>query len=192
MPPKAKFTKEEVISAALEMVKEDGFDSLTARALGERLGSSARPIFTLFDGMEEIKAEVVNEATEVYNGYVEWGLSQKPAFKGVGTAYIRFAAEQPKLFMLLFMREQKNVPDKNSILGLLDKNTPEILNSVIEGFGLDEKLARAVYLHLWVYSHGIAVLIATKVCAFSAEEISAMLTEVCSSLIKKIKTEGKL
>ena len=62
MPPKAKFTKKEVIAAALEMVKENGIENLTARALGERLGSSARPVFTLFDGMEEIKAEVINAA----------------------------------------------------------------------------------------------------------------------------------
>lgn len=33
MPPKAKFTKEEVISTALEMVKENGIEVLTARAL---------------------------------------------------------------------------------------------------------------------------------------------------------------
>ena len=55
MPPKAKFTREEVISAALEIVRANGEEALTARSLGEKLGSSARPVFTLFDSMEEIK-----------------------------------------------------------------------------------------------------------------------------------------
>ena len=49
-----------------------------------------------------------------------------------------------------------------------------------------------LFRSLWIYSHGIAVLIATKVCVFSAEKVSEMLTEVFVSMLKKIKTEGKL
>lgn len=48
MPPKAKFAKEEIVNAALDIVRTEGFESLTARALGSKLGSSARPIFTVF------------------------------------------------------------------------------------------------------------------------------------------------
>ena len=48
MPPKAKFTREEIVEAAFSIVKADGFEALTSRALGTRLGSSARPIFTVF------------------------------------------------------------------------------------------------------------------------------------------------
>ena len=192
MPPKAKFTREEVISSAFEIVKYEGLEALTARALGEKLGSSARPLFTLFGSMDEIRGEVIAKATKLYDGYVSEGLKQTPAFKGVGTSYIRFAAEQPKLFTLLFMREQSEQPTKDNILGAIDGNVEEILQSVIDGYGLSRENAKALYMHLWIYSHGIAVLIATKVCAFTAEEISEMLTQVFVSLLKKIKTEGKL
>ena len=48
MPPKAKFTKAEIIEAALNIVRADGYEALTSRALGTYLGSSARPIFTVF------------------------------------------------------------------------------------------------------------------------------------------------
>lgn len=41
MPPKPKFTREEVVEAALRLISEKGTDALTARELGERLGSSA-------------------------------------------------------------------------------------------------------------------------------------------------------
>ena len=55
MPPKPKFTKEEVAAAALELVKECGVSALTARELGKRLGTSASPIFTVFKSMDEVK-----------------------------------------------------------------------------------------------------------------------------------------
>ena len=57
MPPKPKFTREQVISAALEIAAERGIESLTSRELGTALGSSARPIFTLFRNMEELYAQ---------------------------------------------------------------------------------------------------------------------------------------
>jgi len=51
MPPKPKYTKEEVVKVALDMVREQGVDSLTARDLGAKLGTSSRPIFTAFENM---------------------------------------------------------------------------------------------------------------------------------------------
>ena len=48
MPPKFKFTKEEIINAALDLTRENGISSVTARRLGEKLGSSAKPIFQPF------------------------------------------------------------------------------------------------------------------------------------------------
>ncbi len=192
MPPKAKFTREEIVSAAFEMVRADGIECLTARALGEKLGSSARPIFTVFGGMEEIRREVIAAATALYDGYVAKGLEEKLAFKGVGTAYIRFAAEEPKLFNLLFMKEKDAVTDKDSVLSVLDGNTEKIISSITDGYGLERDAARAVYFHSFVYCHGVATLISTGVCEFSESQISEMLTASFISFLKKIKESGSL
>lgn len=192
MPPKAKFEKSEIVSAALEIVKREGADALTARSLAEKLKSSPRPIFTVFKSMAEVFEEVEKAARGIYENMVEEGLKEKPAFKGVGKAYIRFAATEPKLFQLLFMREKQSVPDADGVLGSIDGEYARILNSVRESYNLPLDISKQLYMHLWIYSHGIAVLIATKVCSFTAEEISDMLTEVCKSLLTKIFTENKL
>ena len=47
-----------------------------------------------------------------------------------------------------------------------------------------------LYRHLWVYSHGIATLCATRACAFAPEEIETMLTEIFLALHRKLQTEG--
>lgn len=192
MPPKAKFTKEEIVCAAVEIVRESGSEALTARSLGERLGSSARPIFTVFESMKDVQYAVNVAVIDLYNAFVNEGMKERIPFKGVGKAYIRFAVEYPKLFQLLFMKEQEQVPDINNILGLIDGNSDNILASIREGYNLSEGQSRELYAHMWIYSHGIAVLIATKVCTFTAEEISGMLTAVCGCMIEKIKREGHL
>lgn len=178
MPPKAKFTREQIVKAALDIVERDGADALTARALGQALKSSARPIFTVFDSMDDVRAAVVAAAKSVYAEYVARGLAETPAFKGVGTEYIRFASEKPKLFRLLFMSERDGATDVNTVLGAIDDSAPAILQSVIDGYSLDRAAAEKLYLHLWLYAHGIAALIATGVCEFTAGDISDMLTSV--------------
>lgn len=192
MPPKAKFTKDEIISAAFEIVRRRGMEALTARSLADTLNSSPRPIFTVFAGMDEIVSEVILKAKALYAEYVRHGLACVPQFKGVGVQYIMFAIEESKLFQLLFMNERGTVPPLCEVLQLIEDSFEEILASITTSYGFDRDTALRLYYHMWIYSHGIATLCATKMCSFTAEDISRMLTEVCASLIKKIKGDGKL
>lgn len=187
MPPKTKFTREEVISAAMQLVRERGLEAVTSRELGKRLGSSACPIFTLFANMDEVIAELLKAVRALYKQYVSEGLKQKPAFRGVGSAYIRFAIEEPKLFQILFMTEQAEPTDIEHTLMLIDESYADILNSVREAYGLQEADAKKLYQHLWVYTHGIAALCATKVCTFTNTEIQTMMSEIFVGLLKEIK-----
>lgn len=187
MPPKAKFSREEIVEAALEIVRAEGSGALTSRTLGAELGSSARPVFTVFQSMEEVQQAVIDAAKTLYREYIRRGLSENPAFKGVGNQYILFAIKEPKLFQLLFMTEHKHVPDLSNVLPLIDENYEQILLSVRNGYGLDETCAERLYRHLWIYTHGIATLCATGMCRFTGEEISGMMTEVFIGLLKNMK-----
>lgn len=189
MPPKAKFTKEEIIEATLNFVRMNGYEALTSRALGTYLGSSARPIFTVFKNMEEVFQAMTEAAKALYKEYINIGLAKVPAFKNVGIQYILFSVNEPKLFQLLFMTEQKQIPDLSGVLPLIDESYEEILLSIQNLYGITENSAKRLYHHLWIYTHGIATLCATKMCRFTDEEISTMLTEVCMSVLKKIKEE---
>lgn len=188
MPPKAKFSKEEMIEAALNIVRTDGFDALTSRELGTRLGSSARPIFTVFRNMDEVQQAVIDSAKTLYKEeYVKKGLKSEHPFKGVGTQYILFSVNEPKLFQLLFMTEHAQIPDLSGVLPLIEESYQEILLSIQEDYGINELLAERLYRHLWIYTHGIATLCATKMCRFTDIEISSMITEVFTSILSNAK-----
>ncbi len=190
MPPNAKFTKEEIIEAALDIVKKDGIEALTSRALGMKLGSSARPIFTVFKSMDEVQQAVTEAAKALYKDYVRKGLMWEHPFKGVGTQYILFSVNEPKLFQLLFMSEQPKIPDISGVLPLIEESYGEILMSIQNDHGIDEPSAQKLYYHLWIYTHGIATLCATKMCRFTGEQISSMITEVCMSVLKSIREQN--
>lgn len=189
MPPKAKFTKEEIIMAGLNIARREGISELTARSLGAELGCSARPVFTVFSGMEEVQKAVKDAARALYDEYVTAGLCSPMPFKGTGMAYIRFAREEPKLFQMLFMTETDENLKINGVLKRIDGNNEKILQAVVENYGLSIDAAGKFYRHLWIYSHGVATLLATKVCSFEEGEISEMLSEAARGILQKIKEQ---
>lgn len=191
MPPKAKFTEREIIQAALRLTEQSSIESVTARELGKQLGSSARPIFTVFQNMEEIKAALLLEAKGIYGKYVEEGLSRQPKFKGVGLSYIRFAIEHPELFRLLFMRSNQESANADTILPVIEDNYDRILQSVQEPYGLDPDTADRIYRHLWTYTHGIATMLATGLCSYTPEQIEDRLTDIFRGLLMLEKSKTK-
>lgn len=183
MPPKAKFTRKEILDMALTLTKEQGIDAVTARELGKRLGSSARPIFTVFESMEEVREQVIIQAKELYGQYVEEGLKNQLAFRGVGIAYIRFAREQPRLFQFLFMSASRGAADISMILPVINAHYERILQSVQEPCDLDRQAAEKLYQHLWTYTHGIATMFATGLCSCTMPQLEERLAEVFKGLL---------
>lgn len=189
MPPKAKFTREQITEAAFQLVRDRGVDALTARGLAEKLECSPRPIFTVFQNMEEVREAAALSAKAVYAEYAARGLEDPQPFKGVGTQYILFALREPKLFQLLFMRSpsQQEATTISGVLSMLDDSYGKILLSIERIYGIDEVSAMKLYHHLWIYCHGIASLCATRMCRFTGREISVMLNEVVNSLLSQLK-----
>ncbi len=185
MPPKAKFTEEEIVRAAFRIVRAHGMDALTARALGRELGSSACPIFTVFASMKEVQAAVEKAIRALYSAYVTSGLQETPAFKGVGQQYIRFSREEPVFFRILFMSETEGQTPE-TVLPAIEERYEEILSSVRTEYGLNRREAMELYRHLWIYTHGIATLCATRMCTFTEQESGELLTQVCRSILKEI------
>ena len=58
MAPKFKFTRAEITDAALQVVRRNGIDALTARAIADELGVSTQPVFTCFSTMAEARGAV--------------------------------------------------------------------------------------------------------------------------------------
>lgn len=175
MPPKPKFTKEEIVAAALELVSEKGIEALTARELGVRLGSSARPIFTVFNSMDEVQEEVRAAALKRFESYAEKAMHYTPVFKQVGMQMILFAMEEPKLYQLVYMSENAGATDFEGITQQLGDVAQLCVDVIQRDYGLSAEDAKTLFEHVWIYTFGIGALCATEMCRFSQDEIIQML-----------------
>ena len=181
MPPKAKVTREEILSACVDIIRESGFSAVNARALASRLGCSTQPIFSNYQSMEELKKDALAYADRLYQSYLsaDMGSGEFPPYKASGMAYIRFAKEEKQLFRLLFMRDRSHEPHQ-------EKEGAEVAALMTElvqkNAGLNEQSARMLYLENWIYVHGIASMIATGYLEFDEADISVMMTDVYRGL----------
>ena len=181
MPPRPKFTREELIQAALELAREGGLEAIVARNLGKKMNTAPSTIFTHFSSVEEIRQAVMDMAREIYNGYVEEGLSMVPPMKGFGVQYIRFAMEESNLYSALFMSKRDDFKYVDFIIN--EGHYERIITAAEKDFSLNREQAEFVYHNMWAYAHGIAAMCATGVCQFSIEEISQMLGMACRSFL---------
>lgn len=182
MPPKCKFTREEVVHAALKTARAGGMNAVTARAVGAELNSSSKVIFSLFQNMEELQGEVIKAARDLYQSFLKEDISKGkyPPFKASGMAYIRFAKEETELFRLLFMRDRS----QETIMEDEDEIEP-LIQMIRNNTGLDEQEARMFHLEMWVYVHGIATMIATGYFQWDWELISRVLTDSYEGMKKR-------
>jgi len=185
MPPKPKYTKEEIVNAALDMVREKGADSLTARDLGARLNTSARPIFTAFENMDDLKNAVTDAGVEMFKEYSKNFTDYTPAFKQMGMQIISFAAKEPKLFEFLFMHKN---PEAVQGLKSVEDTCVEVIS---KDYGLSIELSRMLFEQVWIFTFGLATLSAMKVYEYTEEQISDMLTREFVGAVMMMKSDLK-
>lgn len=190
MPPKPKFTKEKIVQTALEIVSKKGVEALTAKELGDALGSSARPIFTVFNSMKEVQNEVRAAAMCRFENFAEKKLPDMSLFKQVGMQMVLFGAKEPKLYQLLFMQENRNAVSFDDVFGELGPTAETCIGLIRDEYGMSETDAKRLFENVWIYTFGVGALCATRVCHFSEEKLGEMLSTEFQAMMLLVKSKA--
>ncbi len=178
MPPKVKITKENIVKAALDLLRLGGEEALNARGLAAALGCSTQPLFSNFATMEDLQTAMTTAAHEHYLGFLQREVDggKYPPYKAFGMAYIRFAKEESALFKHLFMCDRHGeAPSPSS-----DFETS--VKMIMSTNGIDRQTAERMHMEMWAFVHGIATMLATNFLEPAWEQISEMLTDVYQGL----------
>ena len=188
MPPKAKITKEMILDIVLDMTRESGFETINARSIAGKLQCSTRPIFTCYKNMEELKTDFLAFAYEYYEQYViTYRNSQKvKPYLILPLSYIAFAQEETHLFKLLFINDidLKMTEAKDFYQEIGNENKARLFSETI---GVELERANIIFLDLYLYTHGIAVLIAGDKIKLNRENTEKMIDNVLSAFIRQEK-----
>lgn len=182
MPPKPKITKAMILRTVLEITREMGFEAVNARRIADRLCCSTRPIFTCYENMDELKGDFLAYAFAYYSQYEKDYKKSKNAGAGLfhPLSYIEFAREETNLFQLLFISHM----DLNMTEGgdfYREPGNVEKAAAFSEEIGVLPERGKRIFLNLFFYAHGIAVLTAAGKLSLDRGRCEAMLAEFLSA-----------
>ena len=173
MPPKVRFDREKIMTAAFEIVREKGMDALCARAIAHAAHCSTQPLYHEMGGMEEIRQGVMEKARDYFTEYVQSQAMLAPLpYLGSGLAYLRFAQEEKQLFLLLFMRNR--TLEEQAQTGA-DATYEFAARLIAKNLGYSLEKAREFHLHSHIFVHGLAAMLATGFIAWDEEKIIHLL-----------------
>ena len=176
-----RVSSEQVVDNAVLMVKKNGWDSINARSLAKELEISTKPLYRLYNGMEEIKAAVYKKIYQEYDEFITHRVDNKNALITLCVAYVEFAKENENLFKSLFLSNNLNW---SSIENVLDEkwNQSTIIN-LVNKHGYTFENAKSLFMHMWLYANGLATLIATNDIEMDDKEIIKCLVKIYKDLV---------
>lgn len=153
-PRETTFSQEAVLAAAVSLVREEGWDRLTARRLARRLKASVAPVYSAFESMEALHKEVLGEARRLLTGMTNREYAESP-FLNVGVGMAVFARDESQLFRALFLYRHADP-------GILDGFDEAVLEKMkADGLLrlLPDAFLRRLLDNLWLYTLGLAASI---------------------------------
>lgn len=190
MPPKAKITKEMILDTVLDITRKTGFETVNARSIASNLQCSTRPIFTCYENMDELKKDFLDFAYKFYEKYVaDYSSSiNVDSCLVLPLSYIEFAQEETYLFKLLFINDMdlNMVEAKDFYKEIGNEKRAKTFSDTV---GVDLEHGKVIFLDLFLYTHGIAVLTATKKLSLERNDVEKMVTNFLTAFIRQGKID---
>ncbi len=154
------YSREQIIDAAFELVREAGWSKVTTRAIAKKLGSSTMPIYSHVSSVEELEKEIRLRAREQLKIYQRDNYSEH-VLLNLAFGYVVFARDEKNLFRFLFL-ESPNQLDLENGRGMRESFFSEFGEDSEEGKALKELKSsgqEAVIQYTWIFTHGLAMLV---------------------------------
>ncbi|MBQ2937402.1 MAG: TetR/AcrR family transcriptional regulator [Clostridia bacterium] len=175
MPTKIRISKEMILDAAFEIVRQDGMEKLSNRELANKLKCSIRPIYYQFENVEEMQQELYKKIEQYFYKFLLDNMIEGiPQYKQVGVNYIKFAKKEKKLFQTLFMSDIGLTPDAFVAKDGEDYNEIEKLIKI--SANLQEEDIKDFHTKMWIFCHGIATLVANDTIKLTDSQIQDLLS----------------
>lgn len=179
MPPRPKITKEEILDSGLIFVAENGLEKLNARAIAKKLNSSTQPIFSYFLNMDDLKTEIRKRILSLFSEKV----NSKKEIIAFEKELTRFACQCPHYFNEIFLKSEDIEETKNELNRMRDS----LVASIAKEFLIPKEKANIVYLNNWIYSFGIATLIAKGMLPLKEASLETLLKINLEATIAAVK-----
>ncbi len=182
MAGKSIIDKESLLKTAIIMVEEEGIESINARSLAKRAGISTKPIYRLYNSLEDLKTEVNEIIKKEYDEFIQKRVDSKNALITVCVAYIEFAQMHKNYFRSMFLSNNLKWKDVNDVLN--EKWNQSTIINLVNKHGLSFEEAKSLFMNVWLYANGMATLIASNDLTIDNKEILVRIVKIYKEFAK--------
>ena len=132
--------REQILDAARRIVREEGIESLSMRAVARAIGYSPAALYEYFPAKEDVIDALYFEGAEGLDGRMRDAMAALPpeasataTFTYLGRAYRAYAHDQPELYRLVLgtaPKTQTGGPPSSRVTRLSALPTPDSVGSI--------------------------------------------------------------
>lgn len=186
MPPKFKFTRVEIVDTAFKLVRAKGWGALSTRSLADALGTSARPIYSHFNSMDELEEELAKKGVELLYEYMIQERTGDP-WHDHGIGYVLFAREEKRLFRGL--NDEKRIKYYKKYGEIIWDTLTKSLSEYVPFQGLSAEQIYQVQLTRWLLAHGLAFQLANHTPDVWAGQVILTMQQGSTAILEGLKQQ---
>ncbi|MER7946530.1 TetR/AcrR family transcriptional regulator [Streptomyces sp. NPDC096079] len=168
-------TRVEILRAARELARAEGWDAVSMRRLADRIGYSANYAYRYFKGRDDILLAFVEDGFARLAGLMRAGGTSVHA---AAAAYLDFALDEPDVYQVMYGLGGVRVPAADTV------TEGEAVGLVIaDALGVtdphDDRIAR-----IWATAHGLAALHAIHKLPVDRDHLHRLLAASVDDLLR--------
>ncbi len=188
MPPKQKISKELILKAAYQIVRENGIDAVNARKISQALSCSTQPVYSCFATMEQLRKSVFEYSCNKFCAQVTDN-QDDPNFLSLSAKwYLRLMRAEPNLYRMLYFSDGFNASKLSSLISSYTSNDV-IVAKMSSIYRLDEDSCRQILMRTFALLHGIGALVAFNSFEISDDEIIGMVKQTAAEMVHAAKAQ---
>lgn len=165
----------------MSIAETSGLEAITARELGNRLGVSSRPLYSIFSSIDELKREVVGMICDLFAAELSKDRDSSDDFFKVGLNYLDFARNHPEFYRILHSTGLRYM-DLKSVEEIIVEQVRS--NSEYYAEFTKEEMSD-LYRKMGIFSHGLADMLARDTSrSISEEDARQILFETGGALVR--------
>lgn len=189
-----------ILDHAGDLFLEDGLEGFSMRKLARRVGLTAPAIYRHFENRDAILVELIRESAQTmltYLGRALVGTSPLDRLKRAGAAYLDFALDHPRFFLLYGSMCARLDAE------LMEEGVGEAVESVAQFWEdrVRECMQTGAFrsadpdqigLTLWAHAYGLVSLHLGGALGLTDDEVRGVYMASCTSILEGIATPGSV
>ena len=184
MAGKSIITKEELLKVAMNMIEKNGAECINARDLAIEAGISTKPIYRLYNSLEDLKKDANEIIKKEYDEFIMKRVDNKNALITVCVAYIEFAQMHKNYFRSMFLSNNLKWQSVDDVLN--EKWNQSTIINLVNKHSLSFDNAKNLFMNVWIYANGLATLIASNELTIDNKEILIRIVKIYKEFSKNL------